>query len=156
FQRRWQTRSGYGKWHRPIHLVRRRLGGFGPATHLDAASATTVAVGDFNGDGKLDLVTANSVRQNYSILLGNGDGTFGATVYSAQFPGRLRDVKTGDFNGDSKLDRVLATDQGKTFVSFGDGAGNFGSPTMYLAPGASLAVGDFNGDHHPDIAVGSE
>src|SRR5713101_6231927 len=71
------------------------LMGNGDGTFLEAptyaAGAAAVAVGDFNGDGKLDLVT------NGSVLLGNGDGTFQAPL---AFPaGTYSSVAVGDFNG---------------------------------------------------------
>ena len=62
-----------------------------------------MAVGDFNGDGKLDLVVANRASNNVSVLLGNGNGTFQAAVnYAAG--SKPRSVAVGDFNGDGKLD----------------------------------------------------
>jgi len=52
-------------------------GTFEAALNLSGVSgAQSLAVGDFNGDGKLDLVTADSYANNVSVLLGNGDGTF--------------------------------------------------------------------------------
>ena len=73
-------------------------------THVDYATAYTpysVAVGDFNGDGKADLVTANYGVNTVSVLLGNGDGTFQTHVdYGA---GNVPySVAVGDFNGDGK------------------------------------------------------
>jgi hypothetical protein len=79
--------------------------------HADAAypiatnDTDYLAVGDFNGDGKLDLVAVPGPNYDVSLLLGNGDGTFqyawtSATAY-------LSSVAVGDFNGDGKLD--LAT-----------------------------------------------
>nr|NCS41791.1 VCBS repeat-containing protein [Microcystis aeruginosa BS13-10] len=61
----------------------------------------SVRLGDFNGDGKLDLATANNVANNVSVLLGNGTGSFStATNFSVgTFP---RSVTLGDFNGDGK------------------------------------------------------
>jgi hypothetical protein len=63
----------------------------------------SVAVGDFNGDGKPDLAVANTSGNNVSVLLGKGDGTFQAAVnYGA---GTESDsVTVGDFNGDGKPD----------------------------------------------------
>src|SRR5207302_5071208 len=69
-----------------------------------------VALGDINGDGKLDLVVANRSNNNVGVLLGNGNGTFaamqtfttGAAPYSAA---------VADLNGDGKLD-VAAADYG--------------------------------------------
>src|SRR5205809_8105641 len=54
-----------------------------PAPAGDFAAGTTpssVAVGDLNGDGRLDLAVANNRSDNVSVLLGNGDGTFQTAV----------------------------------------------------------------------------
>jgi hypothetical protein len=65
------------------------------------------AAGDFNGDGKLDIVQARGL--GVSIFLGNGDGTFGApTTFLAGNNSWFAAV--GDFNGDGKLD-VAAADE---------------------------------------------
>ena len=61
----------------------------------------SVVVGDFRGDGKLDLVVSNSGDNNLSVLLGNGDGTFQPAVNYSVGPGS---VAVGDFNRDGKLD----------------------------------------------------
>jgi hypothetical protein len=67
-----------------------------------------VAVGDFNGDGKLDLVTSIYVNGGVSVLLGNGDGTFQPHIdYSTG--GDSPWIAVGDFNGDGKLDLVTST-----------------------------------------------
>ena len=64
-------------------------------------------MGDFNGDGRQDLVTANQNSSNVSILLGSGAGSFGVAT---NFPlGTIpRAVVVGDFNGDGKLDLLVA------------------------------------------------
>jgi large repetitive protein len=64
---------------------------------------SSVAVGDFKGDGKLDLAVTNSGSNNVSVLLGNGDGTFGATVNYGAGSGPAS-LAVGDFNGDGKPD----------------------------------------------------
>jgi hypothetical protein len=76
-------------------------------TYAVGTKPTSVAVGDFNGDGKLDLVTANSGSNTVSILLGNGDGTFQSAV-SYGVGTAPSSVAAGDFNGDGKLDLVTA------------------------------------------------
>ena len=67
----------------------------------------TVAVGDFNGDGKLDLAVANEGSNNVSVLLGKGDGTFQTAVNYA-VGSTPASVAGGDFNGDGKLDLAVA------------------------------------------------
>src|SRR5439155_10071580 len=70
----------------------------------------SVVVGDFSGDGRLDLAALNNYTRNVSVLLGNGDGTFGpqATVSFASTD-NLGGLAVGDFNGDRKLDLVVAS-----------------------------------------------
>ena len=87
----------------------------------------SVAVGDFNGDGKLDLAVANGgdlssgAGGNVTVLLGNGDGTFQTAVAFAadDIP---QSVAVGDFNGDGKLD--LATADWTCFSEGSCGEGN--------------------------------
>ncbi len=120
----------------------------------------SVAVGDFNGDGKPDLAVANYDSSDVSIFLGNGDGTF--TLASNLYPGgyEVRSVAVGDFNGDGKLDLAVAN-YGSNSVSIflGNGDGTFTataqSPATGVAP-ISVAVGDFNGDGKLDLAVANE
>ncbi len=118
-------------------------------------SAYSVAVGDFNGDGKLDLATANYGSNNVSILLGNGDGTFQAAVnYGAgSYP---ISITVGDFNGDGKLDLATAN-YGSNNISIllGKGDGTFQTAANYGVGSypISIAVGNFNGDGKLDLAV---
>ena len=112
-----------------------------------------MAAGDVNGDGKVDLVTANFVDDDVSVLLGTGTGSFGAARnYSAGSP--PRSVAMADFNGDGKIDLVTANAGGVT-VLLGNGTGSFRGPVS-VAAGTSpvgVAVGDFNGDGRPDVVT---
>jgi hypothetical protein len=117
-----------------------------------------IAAGDFNGDGKLDLAIANNT--NVTVMLGNGDGTFQTGVnYATDFGSRA--VAVGDFNGDGKVDLAVANYGestgygGDVSVLLGNGDGTFQKAVNYTAGGTpvSLAVGDFNSDGQPDLAI---
>jgi hypothetical protein len=87
-------------------------GQFGAATNLNTSPPTdlntwSVAVGDFNKDGNSDLVTANNATNNVSLLLGNGDGTFGAATYFGVGSSPYT-VAVADFNGDGNSDLATA------------------------------------------------
>ena len=110
-----------------------------------------LAVADFNGDGKPDLVVGGSV------LIGNGDGTFAPPVtYSA---GAAAAVAVGDFNGDGYMDIATASADSVS-VLLGNGDGTF-KPALSYAAGVgggagALAVADLNGDGVPDLVVGGQ
>jgi len=135
-------------------------GTFQPAVSYNTGpNPTSVAVADFNADGKLDLVVAtngNISNNTVSILLGNGDGTFQAHVDYQTGSSNPSSVAVGDFNGDGKLDLVVA-DLFSTDVRLllGNGDGTFGTAASYAAGAgpSSVAVGDFNDDGRLDIAV---
>jgi hypothetical protein len=128
-----------------------------PLAYQAGSEPFSVAVGDFNGDGTLDLAVANyAYPLNVQILLGNGDGTFQPAVgYVAGGP--AQSVAVGDFNGDNILDLAVANGYSNTVsVLLGNGNGTFQAarilPTGGTSP-LSVAVGDFNGDGLCDIAV---
>jgi hypothetical protein len=113
------------------------------------------AVGDFNGDGKADLVVVNQASNTMSVLLGNGDGTFGPKTDYATGTTPVG-VAVGDFNGDGKLDVAVANLGTKSIsVLLGNGDGTFLPKTDVLLPLTpyALTVADFNGDGKVDIAV---
>jgi hypothetical protein len=135
----------------PVHFV--------PATNFGAHfSPRSVAVGDFNGDGKQDLALANLDSDDVSILLGDGAGHFGtATNFDANT--RPTSVAVGDFNGDGKQDLAVTNISSATVsILLGDGAGHFNAPTSFgvgMNP-ESVVVGDFNGDGKQDLAVANQ
>ncbi|HST52114.1 MAG TPA: FG-GAP-like repeat-containing protein [Pyrinomonadaceae bacterium] len=119
------------------------------------AQPFSVAVGDFNNDGKQDLVAANSGTTTVSVLMGDGAGGFGAAT-NFNVGSSPASVAVSDFNGDGKPD-IAAANLGSNNVSIllGDGAGGFSAATNFNVGSGpqSLAVGDFNGDGKPDIAT---
>ena len=137
-------------------------GGFAaaPGSPFPAGSGpSAVAVGDFNGDGKPDLAIADYDANRVTVLLGDGTGRFTAAP-SSPFPAGSQpdSVAVGDFNGDGKPDLAIANyNSNNVTVLLGDGAGGFtaapGSPFSAGTQPFSVAVGDFNGDGKPDLAI---
>ena len=83
-------------------------GTFQPNVNYTAGTAPAfVALGDYNGDGKIDMAVANEVSNTVSILLGNGDGTFRPNIDFAAGTG-ANGIAVGDFNGDGRLDLAVA------------------------------------------------
>jgi hypothetical protein len=128
-----------------------------PSEVAAGSGPDSVAVGDFNGDGKLDLVVAN-LDGTVSVLLGKGDGTFlpAVTYSSGSLPGSVAVAVVGDFNGDGKLDlAVVNSGSNDVGVLLGNGDGTF-QPAVNYDVGSvpdALAVGDFNGDGKLDLVV---
>jgi len=129
---------------------------------VDGSTPVWVAVGDFNGDHKLDLAVSVTTTAVVSILLGNGDGTFQPPVsYPAE--SGLQGITAGDVNGDGKVDIVTANQcgndpacrKGTVSVLLGNGDGTFQPEQSFFAGmfPLSVALADFNADGHPDIAV---
>jgi len=110
---------------------------------------------DFNGDGKLDLVTANLSGDSVSLLMGGGDGTFAppAAFPAGTWPASLR---IADVNGDTHPD-VAVANQGSNDVSvlLGRGDGTLAPQNRYAAGDypLDLVVGDFQGDGRLDLVT---
>ncbi len=109
-----------------------------------------VATGDFNDDGKIDVVAAGG--GNLSVLLGHGDGTFQAAQSYSPGGVRANSVAVADFNGDHKLDLLVANSNNSGLL-LGNGDGTFQAAQSYNVGGPSVAVGHFNHDGRPDAAL---
>ena len=117
----------------------------------------SVVVGDFNGDGKLDVAVTHFNTDAVDVLLGNGDGTLQTAVpYPLPTGSKSRFLTTGDFNNDGRLD-LAVTDSGvgKLSILLGNGDGTFQPRVDYNTGTTPLGVvaGDFNGDGRLDLAV---
>jgi hypothetical protein len=119
----------------------------------------SVATGDFNGDGVLDLAIANAFDNNVTVLFGNGSGGFTADP-SGPFPAGTQpwSLVTGDFNADGHVDIAVASvSSDDVTVLLGNGSGAFtaaaGSPIAIGTLPFSLTIGDFNGDGVQDLVT---
>jgi hypothetical protein len=130
------------------------------AAHVDYAVGAyphSVALGDLNGDGNLDMVVVNwSVlgAGSMSVLMGKGDGSFRAAVdHTAGVD--PNSVVLADLNGDGKLDIVAANYPSVVTVWLGNGDGTFAAMAGYSTGEntQSVAVGDIDGDGKLDIVV---
>jgi hypothetical protein len=133
---------------------------FNRADFATGTGPAVVAVGDFRGNGLMDVVTGNNDTANtVSVLLGKGDGTFAAHV---DYPvgSAPTGIAVGDFNGDGKLDIVVVYgfNLARVAVLLGNGDGTFKPfmPTTAGVQGGSIAVGDFNGDGKLDVAISDD
>jgi len=147
---------------------------FNPATYLSGGVyAFSVAVGDFNGDGKADLVVVNECADSncnagaVSVLLGNGDGTFQPAQTYSSGGSEAYAVAVGDVNKDGKPDLIVANGcqspeqcvNGVIGILLGNGDGTFQAAQTYSSGGvvaSSITTADVNRDGNPDLVVANQ
>ncbi len=132
-------------------------GTFGSPVTVDVSNGPReLALRDVDGDGELDLLTADDLGAKFSVALGNGDGSFApATTYGAG--GGQYGIDVADLDGDGELDAVTAGGTSLT-VFIGNGDGTFGSATVFPTDSTSstptVSLTDLDGDGSPDAVIG--
>ena len=121
------------------------------------SSPAALEMADLNGDGKLDIATANRLGNDVSVFLNAGNGSFLPRRDYATSP-EPSSLAIADVDGDGKPDLVAAgrgNGIGAVSVLVNSGDGVFRAKREYLtgATPASVAVGDVDGDRAPDLAV---
>jgi hypothetical protein len=129
---------------------------FEPARSYGIENGTfRTAAGDFNNDGKMDVV--GTAPGGVAIFYGDGTGNFAAPIY---LPAGGFDVPaaSGDFNNDGKTDLAVGSSDGVVYIYMNNGSG-LDQPTFYADHGGEayeIAVADFNSDGKTDLAIGHQ
>ena len=151
--------------HGVVVRLGRGDGTFGTAASFPVGNIfpKSLAIADFNLDGKLDVAAGagqNNIGNGISVLLGRGDGTFGAPTTLAV---GARALAAGDLNGDGRPDLVAATkisthgdEVDPVLVMLGNGNGTFGPAVAYrltVQDPTAVAIGDVNRDGKQDVVT---
>ncbi len=125
------------------------------AAKIASGALTSIAAGDFRGEGRADLAVTVGKTNELIVLLGKGDGSFepgsGTTVGNGPAA-----VLVADLKGDGGSDLITVNQAANTFsVLMGKGNGTFKSPVDFTAGNSpfAIAAADFNGDGHSDLAI---
>ncbi|HEV3307081.1 MAG TPA: FG-GAP-like repeat-containing protein [Candidatus Sulfotelmatobacter sp.] len=160
--------SYFGEGSNPQLVFAPNAGGgsFGPPAITNIPLSGTLAAGDFNHDGNLDLAIATGASgtgtATITIYLGHGDGTFAAQPpinFNTNSAGHwIQGLWVGDFNGDGKLDilawfylNVVPFQNNDVYEFLGNGDGTFAPAKLVIQNLSNPAVADFNHDGRPDV-----
>ncbi|HUF47613.1 MAG TPA: FG-GAP-like repeat-containing protein [Vicinamibacterales bacterium] len=144
-------------------LLNTGAGGFAVAQTValpgaPVAQPLALAVGDYDGDGTLDLAAANSVANTVAVLLNDGTGGFAEATPRTGVGQRPVAAAAGDVSGDGALDLIVANrNDGTVSVLMNDGAGAFPAAFVQTVEAGrtpvAVIVGDFDGDGDLDVVT---
>jgi flagellin-like hook-associated protein FlgL len=136
-------------------MIGRGDGTFNQATTMSTAADTRdVELADLNGDGNLDIISADFGDDQISIFLGNGNGTFQSRISMTLTDGPIKPLAE-DINNDGKLDLIVANlNDGTVNIFIGNGDGTFQTRRSIGVAGAiNVITGDLNEDGFIDMFV---
>jgi hypothetical protein len=113
------------------------------------------ATGDFNGDGRQDIIVTNSSSSSASVYINSGGSIPGSATSTLTTGGTPRGVATGDFNGDGKTDAIVlnATGSASVYINSGTALPTTATSTLAGSSPQYVATGDFNGDGKTDAVI---
>jgi hypothetical protein len=124
---------------------------------VGATPNTRLETADLNGDNNVDIVSVSTTDGVARVMLGNGDGTFGAATSFGITGGNAQDVAIADVTGDGEFDLIVGSGSVINVLQ-GDGSGSFSASVTYTATGATnienVRIADFNKDGFNDVVVG--
>lgn len=134
-----------------------RVGWTLPSNVTTGSAPTYPAAGDFNEDGRVDVVVPNSGTTTVTVLFGGPSGSLGSAL-NVTVPSGPQSAAVGDFDGDGNLDWAVAClASSRLAVRYGDGLGAFSAPLDIVigTKGQGLAAADLDGDGLDDLALTS-
>ena len=143
----WNTGDGDGKFH------------YEPLSFPDKKKTNTIALGDLDGNGHVDIVFGNENDSN-QILMNIGNGTFLTALTVGGGSLKTEAIVLGDLNGDGWLDLVIGNHLEDNQVLINNGDGTFREAITLInstdMATTSLALADLNGDSRLDLVVGNK